>query len=562
MARKHTPKKRAPKISDRVEARIVALSLQNPDFGAGRLGPLLKKKKIRVTSSQIYTILRRNGLSSREKRLAKLAEAPRSKPVRAAKKKPTGITDDVVERIVLVSLQHPDYGAQRLLPLLEKEAIRLTASAVYRVLKRNGLQNRDKRLARSQAQQAVQASPPETDELFLDPFEAPPPAEESEWIPETIEPIVPVAAEEPEPIPEVIEQNGPPPAAAPQPLPGIIEEQMSPSAEPEQLRPRVVEKRPPPYVPAVSKATEKTIIRGPWLLTIFNILLLLLLLVLGLYTWQNVRQSGLEPEITAAIPATPPNTAPVLSETAPSLSSYGIISERNLFNVSKEETAAPQKEIEVEKIALAQKDLGLKLVGTVVVDNSNRSIAIIDNRKTREQEAYHEGDQANEVLIKKVMRNKVIIVTEEGDKLLTVETKETATRSRSPSYARNTAGSPMPLPQLPPQMPAARTGSITLDRQEVESAFADSEKLLQEINVAPYMQGDQSTGIRLNRVPAKNIFRKMGLRSRDVIVGVNGESISGPEQAEDFIRTLGQGGEVTITIKRRRRTHQIRLNIE
>ena len=111
-------------------------------------------------------------------------------------------------------------------------------------------------------------------------------------------------------------------------------------------------------------------------------------------------------------------------------------------------------------------------------------------------------------------------------------------------------------------MPAARSRSITLDRQEVESAFADSEKLLQEVKVAPYMQGDQSAGFRLNRVPPKNILRKMGLRSRDVIVGVNGEAISGPEQAGDFIRTLGEGGEITITLNRRHRNYQIKLNIE
>ena len=201
-------------------------------------------------------------------------------------------------------------------------------------------------------------------------------------------------------------------------------------------------------------------------------------------------------------------------------------------------------------------------MGTVVVDDSKRSIAIIDNCKTREQEAYHEGDQANEVLIKKVLRNKVIIVTKEGAKLLTVETEETATRSKTATYARKTPGSANIPPEIPTRMPAARTSSITLDRQEVVSSFEDSEKLLLEVNVTPYMQGDQSAGFRLNRIPPKSILRKMGLRSRDVIVVLNGEAISGPEQAGDFIRTLGEGGEITITLNRRRRNRQIKLNIE
>jgi type II secretory pathway component PulC len=54
----------------------------------------------------------------------------------------------------------------------------------------------------------------------------------------------------------------------------------------------------------------------------------------------------------------------------------------------------------------------------------------------------------------------------------------------------------------------------------------------------------------------------MGLRSRDVIVGVNDESITDPAQAADFFQTIAEGGEVTIKLKRRRRTRQIRLNIE
>ena len=361
-------------------------------------------------------------MQTRAKRLEKLKKKT-AKTTPAPKKKPARILPEVEEQIIEVSLQHPDYGARRLVPLLEEDGIRVTAPAVYRLLKRNGLQNRDKRLARSQAQQAVEALPPETFEPpLLDPFHIPPSEAQPEWIPEAIEPIIPGPAEEPEPVPEVTDTKAPLTSAEPHPLPEIIEEQISPpEAQPQQLPLEIVEKTPPPHVLATPKAPEKIKIRGPWFLTLFNLLLLLLLVILGLYTWHNVRQASLEPEIIAVIPPAPAIAAAKPEFTAPSLSSYRMISERNLFNVSKEEAAAPKKEIAVEEIAIAQKDLGLKLVGTVVVDDSKRSIAIIDNRKTREQEAYREVDQANEVRIKKVLRNKVIIVTKEGDKLLTVE---------------------------------------------------------------------------------------------------------------------------------------------
>jgi len=50
----------------------------------------------------------------------------------------------------------------------------------------------------------------------------------------------------------------------------------------------------------------------------------------------------------------------------------------------------------------------LKLVGTVAGDDSATSFAIIDNIRTRKQELYHEGDRAGDVLIKKILRNKVM----------------------------------------------------------------------------------------------------------------------------------------------------------
>jgi PDZ domain-containing secreted protein len=54
----------------------------------------------------------------------------------------------------------------------------------------------------------------------------------------------------------------------------------------------------------------------------------------------------------------------------------------------------------------------------------------------------------------------------------------------------------------------------------------------------------------------------MGLRSRDVIVGVDDDDITSPDQASDFFERLAAGDEVTIRVKRRRRTRQIKLNIE
>ena len=62
-------------------------------------------------------------------------------------------TDQTNKRLIEISIDNPDLGARRLLPLLRREGIRLSESSVYRVLRRNGLNTRARRLARQEQKQ-------------------------------------------------------------------------------------------------------------------------------------------------------------------------------------------------------------------------------------------------------------------------------------------------------------------------------------------------------------------------------------------------------------------------
>ena len=68
-------------------------------------------------------------------------------------------------------------------------------------------------------------------------------------------------------------------------------------------------------------------------------------------------------------------------------------------------------------------------------------------------------------------------------------------------------------------------------------------------------------GIKLSPVPPGSIFAQMGLRSDDVIVGVNGESITRPEQAVRLLEKIKEGGDVAIQVKGRRRNRIIQLDV-
>ena len=522
MGRAKTTKKAASRISKKVEDRIVELSLQNPGFGARRLVPLLKDSKIDVSTSKVYNILKQRGLQTRTLRLAKLDKMDRAKEVPAPETAPTPIMPEIEGRIVEVSLQNPDYGARRLAGLLGGEGIIISSSALYTLLKRHGLQNRSLRLARIEEQH---------------PAEAPAPAVEAP-VPYAIP--MPEPAEEPEGRPEVTVEISQPSAAA-----------------------------------APPQAAVTSTHRARWFFYLANLLLLALVGYLGFHAVLNFQRTRLQPEAVAVIKPASIRLAAKPEIAVQPLKGYHKIWERNLFNLKKEKAPAPEKEIPVEEIALARKDLGLKLMGTVLADDSSLSRAIVHNQKTRQQEAYREGDQAGKVKIKKILRSKVIITTDKGDQLLIVDAQDfrksgsasskqrrvpTSLTFPQPAVAEMTSGNFGSKPR------AARTRSISLNRDEVEATLADTDQLLQELTISPFMQGDQPAGFIIRNIPRGSVLTKMGLRNGYVVTQLNDQAITSPDQAAEFFRTLAEGGEVTINVGRsrgvRRRPRQINLNIE
>lgn len=198
------------------------------------------------------------------------------------------------------------------------------------------------------------------------------------------------------------------------------------------------------------------------------------LIVLGLITYFWV-PALFSLRSASSAPGPEISPAPVIeAKKAPApfrpLEDYKIIVEHNLFGGSEEEDSAPEEEITPEEIPLALKNLGLKLVGTVVVDEPGKSVAIIENQRTRKQEAYHEGDQVGQVLIKRIVRNNVIINKGTEELRLTMEfdekaagtpakgqaiRKQRSAKSQRSARNRRTARSRRLAPNKPPAMEAS-----------------------------------------------------------------------------------------------------------
>jgi general secretion pathway protein C len=262
-------------------------------------------------------------------------------------------------------------------------------------------------------------------------------------------------------------------------------------------------------------------------------------------------ESRLEPTLDIS-PAKEQLTAESTKKTLP-LQAYSIIAKRNLFAGAgpSEETHSHEPEAKLEDIPPAQESLGLRLVGTVVRGESEQNLAIIQNRKARKQKIVYVGDELSEALIKRVLRQKVILTTERGDELLTMEFR---------SKPRTRGKSRFVKPQRSPFGRKTR-GRISLDREEVGSFLQNMAQGKRQVRMRPYFNERRHAGIRLNNIKPGSLYAKMGLRNGDVIKTVNGMPLTRTKRIAELYRHLEQGGEVDLDIKRRGRNRKLQLFI-
>jgi type II secretory pathway component PulC len=295
------------------------------------------------------------------------------------------------------------------------------------------------------------------------------------------------------------------------------------------------------------------------LITLLNVSLLFLIAFIGFQTVEKVL--GAHMDTVSAEPLSAKDNTPAkntLFSSNRSISEYRAVWERNLFNTSQKTLSSPQKQIDLANVTEADNNIGLKLVGTMgghILDQSFKSairFAIIEHNKS--QNIYYEGDTAGSYVIKKILRNNVIIVTDNGDRLLALESNHAgrgkvllASSSQvAPKASRHNRS-------------GGRFRTVELPREEIMTAFDDIDRLIREVGTSSYKLG-KLTGFKIDSVPEKSILKKIGLRSHDKILALNEKPIDGENGAFEFFEQIAEGKKVTIKYRRRNRTRRIELN--
>jgi type II secretion system protein C len=219
-------------------------------------------------------------------------------------------------------------------------------------------------------------------------------------------------------------------------------------------------------------------------------------------------------------------------------------------------------DVPAKAVTMVAEIAALKLIGTVVSDNSCESLAVIEDGNTGDQYRRHEGERIGEkVAVKKILRNRVII--EANGSAITLVMGHAHQQEIPPAYYRE-AGLPVPAStRLYANIIRGQDLSVFLpnsyDRKDVDNYFQNIEAW-KKAHVQP-AEDDAANGFVLSFIHPGSVPWRMGLRSGDTIRSVNGEIISNPKEADRFFNIVRKGGEVRIEVEREKESRELRIYV-
>ncbi len=273
---------------------------------------------------------------------------------------------------------------------------------------------------------------------------------------------------------------------------------------------------------------------------ILNILLITTSVYLGVKVFYKITTASLDQ--APIVSAIGEQVSSLEDENYKSLSYYKTIFERNLFN-TKAGTEKKSDKINIE--ALKQTELSLKLLGTVTGDK-NKAYAVIEEKKGKKQNLYRMGDTVQTATVKMILREKVVLSVNGKDEILEME------KNQSDQEREKSSKTPR----------VARSQSVALKRSQIDDSIKDVNNLMKQVRIRPHFENGKPSGFVLSNIKPNSIFKKMGLRSGDIIKGVDGNNIGTVDDIMKFYKKLKVSSNVNLQIKRRGRPETINYKIK
>jgi len=274
--------------------------------------------------------------------------------------------------------------------------------------------------------------------------------------------------------------------------------------------------------------------------TLFNVIVITIILFFAVDIFYTTVRKRLRPPLSSK--AVMHFSLSTKAPPKPTIDAFKIVSAKSIFGPF--DTVQEKEEVNDESVEeLAQTNLNLVLLGTVAGDPAN-ALAIIEDPTKRSQDIYKVGDSVQGAVIRRILREKVVVNRGDRDEVLIMERE-----SRPQTGAAE-----------PRKVTAREPDTIMVDRSDIQKSFQDLNQLLTQVRVRPHFTAGKADGLAIARIKAGSIFSRLGLRNGDIIQGIDNEPIQNPDDIMGLYEKLESKSTITLQIKRRGKEKTISYN--
>ncbi len=199
-----------------------------------------------------------------------------------------------------------------------------------------------------------------------------------------------------------------------------------------------------------------------------------------------------------------------------------------------------------------QAEGNLALVATMVAQPARASRAVLrkGRRRTAPTRMVRPGQKVGDVVVAAIHPTRAVL--REGNDYSCVKLGEKPKRKRR-VRERSRSKRSKASANIARSVKKVGRDRYQVDREMLDEQLNDLHALGRQVRIRPHRKRGKAHGFKLLRVRSGSLFFHLGLRRGDVFAGVNGETVTSPNEALALFDRLKTARDVTVTVERRGR---------
>lgn len=192
--------------------------------------------------------------------------------------------------------------------------------------------------------------------------------------------------------------------------------------------------------------------------------------------------------------------------------------------------------------------LRITLVGTMVANRPEWSLATLRDENSRESAAYFPGDRILGAEILEIERLRVIIRNEGRKEFIAIGEPGTPPPSLAPVATTAAAASG---DESGGEINQLDENNYEISRDELDKQLSDLNSIATQARIVPSFKNGVANGFKLFSIRPGSIYQKIGIQNGDVIRKLNGYEINSPDKALEVYGKLKESSKIEIELERR-----------